>query len=111
MSEPQAPPSRRDFATITLCGLIGVFVSSAPVLAIGPGNGGGQGGNGGGGKGPGGGNIRLPPPSRPGPTSPPAVPEINPGAAASALTLAAGGTLIIADRLRRRDEPNADDRV
>lgn len=110
MSEPQAPPSRRDFAIITLCGLIGVFVSSTPVLAIGPGNGGGKGGNGGGGKGPGG-HILLPPPSGRGPNSPPAVPEINPGAAASALTLAAGGTLIIADRLRRRDEPNADDRV
>jgi hypothetical protein len=77
--------------------LITLALGAAPALAVGPGggpSGGGggspnpqQGGGGtGGGGGGGGGNV----------------PEINPNAAVAALTLLGGMTLILTDRLRRR---------
>jgi len=107
MIEPANMSSRRQFVTITLCGLFGWVATSAPVLAIGPGGGPGGGGPGGG-PGGGGGSPPPPPPPSPPPLSPPpAVPEINPGAAASALVLLGGGTMIVADRFSNRRKPNA----
>src|SRR5262245_10825863 len=75
--------------------LVSLAVGAAPALAVGPGGGptGGGGGGGGtkggssGGGGGGGGGT---------------VPEINPNAAAAALTLLGGMTLILTDKLRRR---------
>jgi hypothetical protein len=70
-------------------------LTAAPALAVGPGGGptGGGGGTpnpqqGGGGTGGSGGGVN--------------VPEINPNAAVAALTLLGGMTLILTDRLRRR---------
>lgn len=78
-------------------GLVGVFLTASPLLAVGPGVGpGGGGGKGGkGGKG-------IPGPGGGGGGGTPIIPEISRGTAASALALLAGGTLILTDRLRRR---------
>jgi hypothetical protein len=75
--------------------LAALAIGAVPAMAVGPGGGptgGGSGGSpnptggGGGGTGGGGGNV----------------PEINPNAAVAALTLLGGMTLILTDRLRRR---------
>jgi len=73
--------------------LAALAIGAVPAMAVGPGGGptGGGGspnptGGGGGGTGGGGGNV----------------PEINPNAAVAALTLLGGMTLILTDRLRRR---------
>jgi hypothetical protein len=71
--------------------MIALMLLACPVLAIGPGGGGGGGGGGVGGNGQGGSGGE--------------VPEINPTAAMSALTILVGGTLILTDRLRRRPRP------
>jgi hypothetical protein len=91
---------------VLVISLTALALTAGPVLAVGPGGGptggGGSGGGGltpnptggGGGGGSGGGG---------------AVPEINPSAAAAAFTLLGGMTLILTDRLRRRQlaETNA----
>ena len=103
--------SRRRMGTalVTFAVLVGFVLTTAPGFAIGPGSGPG-GGPGGGDKG-GGGKIIIPPGGPPGgggsgpPPQP--IPEISPGSAVGALMLLAGGTLILADRFRRRSSPSA----
>ena len=91
-------------AVVMSAGLVGFVLTSGPGFAIGPGSGPGGGSGGKGGKGPpidlppgtgGGGTLPPPPPGKP-------IPELSPGATASALVLLTGGTLILTDRLRRR---------
>src|SRR6476620_9294468 len=105
---------RRGCVTIALyLGLVGFVLMTSPALAIGPGSGPGKGGGGkgpgggpgpgghGGGPGPGGGGGGPGPGGGGGgPPEVKGVPEIDPGAAASALALLAGGTLILIDRNR-----------
>lgn len=78
--------------------LITLALASSPLFAVGPGDGLGGGG---------GGEGEQPAPS-PVPVTPGDVPEINPSAAASALILLAGGTLLLTDRVRRRNSPRPD---
>jgi len=72
---------------MVLVSLTALALMATPVLAVGPG-GGPKGGGGGGGTGGGGGGG--------------AVPEINANGATATLTLLGGITLILTDRLRRR---------
>jgi hypothetical protein len=81
--------------------LVTLALASSPLFAVGPGNGPGGGGGGAGG----GGEEPIPTPV---PVTPGDVPEINPGAAVSALILLAGGTLLLTDRVRRRNSPRPD---
>jgi hypothetical protein len=87
---------------LLLASIVGFALTASPGFAIGPGGGPGPGS--GGGKGPG-----IPPPGTGGggPPSTQPIPEISPGAAASALLLVTGGTLILTDRFRRRHAPPA----
>jgi hypothetical protein len=82
-----------------LAALVALALTAAPIFAVGPGDGPGPT------PGPGPGPVQPPTPP---PVTPGDVPEINPGAAVGALVLLVGGTLLLTDRLRRRNSPQPD---
>jgi hypothetical protein len=83
-------PSRLRSTWLSVAAFVGLVMTASPALAVFPGNGGG--GSGGGGSGSGGGTSG----------SGGSAPEINPAAAAGALTLLCGAFLIVYDSRRRR---------